>query len=79
MCLCVFFQVSARSWDHNEFFAQFSGDHTLLTKGYAALLHQLAEGLDIRTNCPVGPTFRDIVYIRLYRLEINLFIFLVFL
>ncbi|XP_061903318.1 lysine-specific histone demethylase 2 isoform X1 [Entelurus aequoreus] len=46
-------QVSARSWDHNEFFAQFSGDHTLLTHGYAALLHKLAEGLDIRTKCPV--------------------------
>ncbi|CAL9690747.1 unnamed protein product [Knipowitschia caucasica] len=46
-------QVSARSWDHNEFFAQFSGDHTLLTKGYSVLLHKLAEGLDIRTKCPV--------------------------
>uniref|UniRef100_A0A7N6FCJ7 CW-type domain-containing protein n=1 Tax=Anabas testudineus TaxID=64144 RepID=A0A7N6FCJ7_ANATE len=46
-------QVSARSWDHNEFFAQFSGDHTLLTKGYSVLLHKLAEGLDIHTNCPV--------------------------
>uniref|UniRef100_A0A3B3TN55 [histone-H3]-N(6),N(6)-dimethyl-L-lysine(4) FAD-dependent demethylase n=1 Tax=Poecilia latipinna TaxID=48699 RepID=A0A3B3TN55_9TELE len=46
-------QVSARFWDHNEFFAQFSGDHTLLTKGYSVLLHKLAEGLDIRTNCPV--------------------------
>uniref|UniRef100_A0AAQ5YDK5 CW-type domain-containing protein n=1 Tax=Amphiprion ocellaris TaxID=80972 RepID=A0AAQ5YDK5_AMPOC len=46
-------QVSARSWDHNEFFAQFSGDHTLLTKGYAVLLHKLAEGLDIRTKSPV--------------------------
>uniref|UniRef100_A0A3Q2TCI5 Lysine demethylase 1B n=1 Tax=Fundulus heteroclitus TaxID=8078 RepID=A0A3Q2TCI5_FUNHE len=46
-------QVSARFWDHNEFFAQFSGDHTLLSKGYSVLLHKLAEGLDIRTNCPV--------------------------
>ncbi|KAG8004905.1 Lysine-specific histone demethylase 1B, partial [Nibea albiflora] len=46
-------QVSARSWDHNEFFAQFSGDHTLLTKGYSLLLHKLGEGLDIRTKCPV--------------------------
>ncbi|CAL8298829.1 unnamed protein product [Lota lota] len=46
-------QVSARSWDHNEFFAQFSGDHTLLTRGYSALLLKLAEGLDIRTKCAV--------------------------
>uniref|UniRef100_A0A3P8VET1 [histone-H3]-N(6),N(6)-dimethyl-L-lysine(4) FAD-dependent demethylase n=1 Tax=Cynoglossus semilaevis TaxID=244447 RepID=A0A3P8VET1_CYNSE len=46
-------QVSARSWDHNECFAQFSGDHTLLTKGYCVLLHKLADGLDIRTKCPV--------------------------
>ncbi|CAB1320437.1 unnamed protein product [Coregonus sp. 'balchen'] len=30
-------QVSARSWDHNEFFAQFSGDHTLLTEGYSSV------------------------------------------
>lgn len=48
------FQVSAKSWDHNEFFAQFSGDHTLLTKGYSVLLHKLSEGLEIHTNCPVG-------------------------
>uniref|UniRef100_A0A8C5E8Z6 [histone-H3]-N(6),N(6)-dimethyl-L-lysine(4) FAD-dependent demethylase n=1 Tax=Gouania willdenowi TaxID=441366 RepID=A0A8C5E8Z6_GOUWI len=46
-------QVSARSWDHNEFFAQFSGDHTLLNKGYWVLLRKLAEGLDIRFKCPV--------------------------
>ncbi|MEQ2273523.1 Lysine-specific histone demethylase 1B, partial [Xenotaenia resolanae] len=49
-------QVSARFWDHNEFFAQFSGDHTLLTKGYSVLLHKLAEGLDILTDCPVCPS-----------------------
>ncbi|KAM9750985.1 LOW QUALITY PROTEIN: lysine-specific histone demethylase 2-like [Menidia menidia] len=46
-------QVSARSWDHNEFFAQFSGDHTLLTRGYSVLLNKLAEGLEIHRNCPV--------------------------
>ncbi|KPP76909.1 hypothetical protein Z043_103708 [Scleropages formosus] len=46
-------QVSARSWDHNEFFAQFSGDHTLFTQGYSSVLNKLAEGLDIRLNTPV--------------------------
>uniref|UniRef100_A0A8B9HYZ2 Lysine demethylase 1B n=1 Tax=Astyanax mexicanus TaxID=7994 RepID=A0A8B9HYZ2_ASTMX len=46
-------QVSAQSWDHNEFFAQFSGDHTLLTEGYSTLLHKLAQGLDIHLNSPV--------------------------
>ncbi|XP_048059434.1 lysine-specific histone demethylase 1B isoform X2 [Megalobrama amblycephala] len=46
-------QVSARSWDHNECFAQFSGDHTLFTDGYSSVLHNLAQGLDIRLNTAV--------------------------
>ncbi|XP_072416997.1 lysine-specific histone demethylase 2 isoform X4 [Chiloscyllium punctatum] len=46
-------QVSARSWDHNEFFAQFAGDHTLFTSGYSAIINKLGDGLDIRLNTPV--------------------------
>ncbi|KAH0617900.1 hypothetical protein JD844_016619 [Phrynosoma platyrhinos] len=46
-------EVSARSWDHNEFFAQFAGDHTLLSSGYSVIIEKMSEGLDIRLKVPV--------------------------
>ncbi|XP_073534930.1 lysine-specific histone demethylase 2 isoform X1 [Phyllobates terribilis] len=45
--------VSARSWDHNEFFAQFAGDHTMLTSGYSTITDKMAEGLNIHFKSPV--------------------------
>ncbi|XP_041104008.1 lysine-specific histone demethylase 1B [Polyodon spathula] len=46
-------QVSARSWDHNEFFAQFTGDHTLFNAGYSSVISKLADGLDICLKTPI--------------------------
>ncbi|OWF38535.1 lysine-specific histone demethylase 1B-like isoform X1 [Mizuhopecten yessoensis] len=39
--------VSALSWDQNEEYPQFSGPNLLLTQGYSALLHKLADGTEI--------------------------------
>ncbi|KAK1173556.1 lysine-specific histone demethylase 1B [Acipenser oxyrinchus oxyrinchus] len=46
-------QVSARSWDHNEFFAQFTGDHTLFNAGYSSVINKLGDGLDICLKTPI--------------------------
>ena len=53
-CAAPLSHVSAMSWNQNEALPQFSGDHTLLRHGYAALMKGLAEGLDVRLQCEVG-------------------------
>lgn len=46
--------VSALSWDQNEEYPQFSGPNLLLTQGYSALLHKLADGSDIAYDTVVS-------------------------
>lgn len=55
-CATTLDKVSALSWDQNESFPQFQGDHTLLTHGYMTLLQRLAEGLDIHLGAEVLKT-----------------------
>ena len=52
-CAAPLNKVSSLSWDQNEAFPQFSGDHTLLQNGFGVLLKNLAQGLDITFNCEV--------------------------
>ena len=52
-CAAPLNKVSSLSWDQNETFPQFSGDHTLLQNGFGVLLKNLAQGLDITFNCEV--------------------------
>ena len=52
-CAAPLNKVSSLSWDQNEAFPQFSGDHTLLQNGFGVLLKNLAHGLDITFNCEV--------------------------
>ena len=46
--------VSAFHWDHNEAFAQFGGTLSVLPRGLAILLEQLAKGIDVQFNKQVG-------------------------
>lgn len=52
-CAAPLNKVSSLSWDQNEAFPQFSGDHTLLQNGFGVLLKNLAQGLGITFNCEV--------------------------
>ena len=52
-CATTLDHVSALSWDQNESFPQFQGNHTLLTHGYETILQRLAEGLDIHLGAEV--------------------------
>ena len=52
-CATTLDHVSALSWDQNESFPQFQGNHTILTHGYETILQRLAEGLDIHLECEV--------------------------
>ena len=52
-CAAPLNKVSSLSWDQNEAFPQFSGDHTLLQNGFGVLLKNLAQGLEITFNCEV--------------------------
>ena len=52
-CAAPLSKVSSLSWDQNEAFPQFSGDHTLLQHGFGILLKNLAQGLDIRLKYEV--------------------------
>lgn len=52
-CAAPLSKVSSVSWDQNEEFPQFSGDHTLLHHGFGILLSKLAQNLDIRLQFKV--------------------------
>jgi len=52
-CAAPLSKVSLLSWDQNEAFPQFSGDHTLLQHGFGALLNKLAQNLDIKLQYEV--------------------------
>ena len=52
-CAAPLSRVSSLSWDQNEAFPQFSGDHTLLQHGFGALLSNLALNLDVKLQYEV--------------------------
>lgn len=52
-CAAPLSKVSLLSWDQNEEFPQFCGDHTLLQHGFGALLNNLAQNMDIKLQYEV--------------------------
>ena len=60
-CAAPLSKVSLLSWDQNEAFPQFSGDHTLLQHGFGALLNNLAQNMDIKLQYEVRPQVTDLL------------------
>ena len=46
-------KLSAISWDQNENYPQFTGEHLLLRRGFSAVIDCLKAGLDVRCNMEV--------------------------
>ena len=54
--------LSVLSWDQNEVFAQFAGEHLSMKQdGFRDVIEGLSDGLDIRLDCKVRVHYRIVV------------------